>query len=187
MVTSAKAAIAAFDNADFPELLAVKLERLPLLFPVHMIAGALALVLVPLALALRHRPEWHKPAGRIAAGTVALAGVTAYPVAWIAPVSTWSALGFIAQATAWLGLLVAGIAFIRRGRVAEHRACMLMMLAVTSGAIFFRIHLAIWAIFAHGRYFELFYACNAWVAWLLPLALAALVLQRLGHRRAFSR
>lgn len=187
MATSAKAAIAAFDNADFSELLAVKLEQLPVVFPLHMIAGAIALVLAPVALALRHRPQWHKPAGGIAAVSVAVAGVTAYPVAWIAPVSTWSAFGFIAQATVWLALLVAGIAFIRRGRVAEHRACMLMMLAVTSGAIFFRIHLAIWAIFAHGRYFELFYACNAWVAWLLPLALAALALQRFGHRRAFSR
>ena len=67
LYTAAKALLSAFANDDFPESLAVKVELLPLLFPLHMISGGLALILLPLAIALRRRPGWHRLAGRIAA------------------------------------------------------------------------------------------------------------------------
>jgi len=169
LYTAIKAFGAAFDNDDFPESLAIKVQLMPLIFPVHMVTGALALLLIPLTYALRDRRRWHRLVGRIAATDVLLSGVTAFPVAWMAPVTTLSAAGFSAQATVWLGLLALGVHNIRRGRIAAHRACMILMAATTSGAIFFRIFLALWAIFAHGKHFELFYACDAWFAWLLPL------------------
>lgn len=187
MLSAYKAILSAFENDDFPEALAVKVELMPLVFPAHMITGGLALILIPLALLARRRRRWHRLAGRVAAADIVVAGITAWPVAWVAPVTWWSAAGFIVQAAAWLGLLAAGVWFIRRNRVAEHRACMLMMLATTSGAIFFRIYLALWAIFAHGRQFELFYACDAWVAWLLPLGLTAAALKRSANHRAALR
>ncbi len=186
-LSSAKAVLAAFDNEDFPEALAVKVELLPVLFPVHMVTGGLALLLVPLALALSGRRRWHRPVARIAALDVLVAGLTAFPVALVMPVTPGAAAGFSAQAAVWLALLGCGVWHIRHRRVAAHRACMLLMLAVTSGAIFFRIYLAFWAIFAHGRQFELFYACDAWVAWLLPLAITAFALKRSGPRRADTR
>jgi uncharacterized membrane protein YozB (DUF420 family) len=182
LYTATKALLAAFWNEDFPESLAVKVELLPLIFPVHMITGALALVLLPLVIALRHRSRWHWPLGRIAAVDVLVAGVTAYPVAWAAPVTFWSAAGFSAQATVWLTLLGLGIYHIRRRRVAAHRACMLLMTATALGAVFFRIFLALWALYGTNRWFEAFYACDAWIAWLLPLGAAALFLAR---RRRF--
>jgi hypothetical protein len=178
IVTSAKALLAPLHVDEFPESLGVKAELMPVTFAVHMISGGLALLLAPLAFLLRPWPRWHRIAGRITALDVVVAGVTAYPVALVAPVTRGSAWGFAAQATVWLVLLVAGVSFIRAGRVEAHRACMLMMIAVTSGAIFFRVHLALWAIFAHGRQFELFYACNAWIAWGLPLAITAYLLWR---------
>jgi len=181
--TAARGLGSAVANDDFPESLAVKVELLPLIFPLHMITGALALLLLPLAILLRRRPRWHRPVGRIAALDVLVAGLTAFPVAWVAPVTTWSAAGFSAQATTWLGLLALGIHNIRRRRVEAHWTCMLLLVATTSGAVFFRIFLALWAMFGVGRWFEVFYACDAWVAWLLPLSVTALVLFFQGRRK----
>jgi uncharacterized membrane protein YozB (DUF420 family) len=93
-------------------------------------------------------------------------------------VTIWSAAGFSAQATTWLILLALGLRNIRRRRVVAHWTCMLLMTATTTGAVFFRIFLAIWAMFGTGRWFETFYACDAWIAWLLPLSVTALLLSR---------
>ena len=183
ILTAAKALSSALWNGDFPEALAIKVELLPLIFPLHMVTGGLALLLVPLAIALRRRPRWHRMAGRIAAIDITFAGVTALPVALVAPVTPWSAAGFTAQGCTWLVLLGRGLWNIRHGRVAGHRAMMVMLAATTSGAIFFRIYLALWAIFAQGRGFELFYACDAWIAWLLPLAISARMMRQDGAWR----
>lgn len=176
--------MAAFENDNFPESLAVKVEVMPILFPLHMLSGGLALLLVPMAIALRRRPRWHRLAGRIAAADVAIAGVTAFPVALVLPVTGWSAAGFTAQGFVWLLLLGLGLWHIRRGRIAAHRAMMVMLAATTSGAIFFRVYLALWAIFAHGRHFELFYACDAWIAWLLPLGISTRFMRQNGTWRS---
>ncbi len=165
-----------WDNEGFPESLAVKLELMPLVFPLHMITGGLALLLVPLVLCLRGT-AWHKVAGRVAGVDILIAGITAIPVALDAPVTAISAAGFTAQAVAWLTLLSLGIWNIRKGRVAQHRACMLMLAAVTSGAMFFRVYLAFWKMLAGAKHFEAFYAVDAWVAWGVPLALMALWLR----------
>lgn len=186
-VVAIKAFMQSFDQEDFPEDLLVKVELLPVIFPVHMFTGALALVLVPLAIVLRPWRKWHRLTGRIAAADVGIAGVTAYPVALIAPVTTWSAAGFAAQATAWLVFLVLGLWNIRRGRVARHRMFMLLMTATASGAIFFRIYLASWVILAQGRHFAVFYACDAWIAWLLPLLATLVFAKRTGGWRSLSR
>lgn len=183
IVTAYKALIAPWQVEDFPEELAVKAELLPVTFALHMISGGLALVLVPLAILLNGHPRWHRPVARIAALDVLLAGVTAFPVALVAPVTPWSAWGFTAQGAVWLILLGLGLRHIRAGRSAQHRACMLLMAATMTGAIFFRVYLALWAIFAQGRHYELFYAIDAWVAWSVPLGLTALVLRQQGIRR----
>ncbi|MEQ1542774.1 MAG: DUF2306 domain-containing protein [Novosphingobium sp.] len=178
--TAWKALTAPWRIDDFPEELAIKAELLPGIFTVHMIAGGLALVLVPLAIALSGRPRWHRPVARLVALDVAVAGITAFPVALIAPVTRGSAWGFTAQGLIWLVLLALGIRAIHQRQIARHRACMLLMAAAASGAVFFRIYLALWAIFAQGRHYELFYAVDAWVAWAVPLTLTALVLKRNG-------
>ena len=172
---------------DFPESLAIKVELMPVLFPLHMVTGGLALLLVPLALALNRYPRWHRRAARIAALDVVLAGVTAFPVALVAPVTWTSALGFCAQGLTWLVLLGLGLGHIRAGRVAQHRACMVLMAATMTGAVFFRVYLALWALYGTPRRFEGFYALDAWIAWTLPLGLAALWLKRTGGLRLFPR
>lgn len=179
-----KAMTEAFVNADFPEALAVKLEQLPLIFPLHMLAGGLALLLLPLVIAARRWPTWHRRLGRIAAVDVSVAGITALPVAWVAPVSRWSGAGFGVQALVWMSFLALGIWHIRNQRRAEHRAAMLLMTATASGAIFFRVYLATWAILGDQRDFVLFYSIDAWVAWLGPLGAMAWWLRR--ERRGFA-
>lgn len=157
-----------FDNEGFPEALAVKLELLPIIFPVHMVTGGLALLLVPVVLYLRGT-KWHRLAGRVAAIDILIAGVSAIPVALVMPVTEASALGFAAQGITWIVLLGLGIWHIRRRRVASHRASMLMMAAVTSGALFFRVFLGLWKVFGVPEHFDTFYAVDAWIAWGLPL------------------
>ncbi len=156
------------DSSQFPEALAVKLELLPVVFPLHMVTGGLALVLVPLAYALRHT-ALHKWAGRVAAVDVLIAGATAVPVALAQPVSPLAAVGFSVQGLLWLALLAKGVWHIRHGDSTAHRASMLLMAAVTSGAAFFRIYLALWAIYGSRQHFTTFYGINAWMAWGLPL------------------
>lgn len=157
-----------WDNDGFPESLAIKLELMPIVFPVHMVAGGLALLLVPLAFWFRGT-RWHKWAGRVAAADILVAGVTALPVALLYPVTKISAAGFATQGIAWMVLLGFGLWHIRAGRMAQHRACMLMLAAVTSGALFFRIYLGLWKAIIGFKYFYYFYALDAWIAWGLPL------------------
>ena len=172
-ITILRALASARDSSDFPELLLVKVEALPLLFPLHMVAGALSLALVPLAIALSGT-RWHRLVARLAALDVVLAALTAFPVAWESPLTRMTALGFSAQATLWLALLGAGVLAIRRGDVRTHRACMLLMAAVTSGAMFFRVYLALWVAYNGYAHFKTVYACDAFAGWLTPLAGMAL-------------
>ena len=182
-----RAVLEAFDNGGFPEALAIKVEILPLIFPLHMITGGLALLLVPATIFLRGT-SWHKWVGRFTAIDILLAGLTAPFVAWAAPVTLVSAAGFTAQSVVWVLLMVAGVWNIRRGRVAAHQTCMILLAAVTSGALFFRIYLALWSHFGNVHYFKTFYACNAWMAWGLPLLVMAFVLRNrpLAAKRTFS-
>ena len=142
---------------------------------------------VPLAIMLSGRPRWHRPLARATALVVLAGGITAFPVALVAPVTLGSALGFAAQGTLWLVLLGLGIYHIRAGNVAGHRACMLLMAAATSGAVFFRVYLALYAIYGPMRYYEAFYVLDAWLAWGLPVAITAWMLNRAGDLRANPR
>ena len=56
ITTAGRALVGAWDSSDFPELLLVKVEALPLIFPLHMATGGLALLLVPLATLPRVEP-----------------------------------------------------------------------------------------------------------------------------------
>ena len=154
-----------------PYELAVIDDRLPWLFRIHMLFGALTLVLVPAAIVTRRRAYLHRPLGRAAAVAVLVAGLTALPVALASLAIPLAIAGFLAQAVAWLGLLGIGWRAIRSGDVGRHRRAMVCLAAVTSAAIWLRpamllARLGDWP-------FETAYAVIAWGAWLAPLAVAA--------------
>jgi len=178
--TALKALRSPWQVDDFPEALAVKVELLPWLFPLHMIAGGLVLLLIPVTLLMRHHARWHRQFGRVTAMVVLTAGLTAFPVALVAPVTPVSSWGFAAQGAVWLVLLAMGLRNIRLRRPNAHRAAMLLMAATTTGAVFFRVYLALWAILGDLRHYEMFYAVDAWIAWTLPLATTAIFLKRTG-------
>ncbi len=183
--TAIRAISEAYINEGFPEALAVKVELLPLIFPIHMVAGGLSLLLVPITIFFSHT-QYHKFLGRLTAADILVAGATAPFVAWAVPVTIMSAAGFTMQSILWIGLLAAGIWNIRNRRIVAHQACMLLLAAVTSGALFFRLFLGLWVRFGDHHYFNDFYAVNAWIAWGIPL-LAVLVFHRLRGKKGAQR
>ena len=85
-------------------------------------------------------------------------------------------LGFAAQGTVWLGLVLAGVRAIRRKERARHATLMLAMTAVASGAIWVRLTTAVAT--SYDLPFVPIYACATWLGWMLPLAVVLLVARR---------
>lgn len=142
-------------------------QRAPILFPAHMIAAALALLLAPVVLLTRHRPEFHRPLGRLLGLFVVIGGLTALPVALLSHSTPWARGGFFVQGLVWLYLLAAAYAAIRARDVPRHAHLMAAMVAVTTGAVWFRLITGT-AIALHLT-FEPIYAAAAWLGWILPL------------------
>ncbi len=113
--------------------------RAPILFPAHMVSSALALLLAPVVIMLRHRPELHKPLGRLLGGFVVIGGLTALPVAVMSHSTPWARAGFFVQGLVWLYLLGAAYAAIRARDIQRHAKLMIAMVAVTTGAVWFRV------------------------------------------------
>ena len=153
------------------EALEVLVNRLPTVFPVHMLTGALALAALPLVIGLRKRPRWHRPAGRVALMLTCVAGVTALPSALMSTAGPIVRAGLFAQGCVWLALGAGGFAAIKTGRRALHMRLMLCMASVAFGAVVLRLMLQASVVLELD--FEQSYACIAWSAWLGPLALTA--------------
>lgn len=156
-----------------PYPLLLVLLRLPVAFPLHMLASGLALILIPIAAFLRHRRGVHRAVGRMAAVCVAIGGTTALLVAVASEATVAARAGLFAQGLVWLVLLAAAVMAIRRGAVSRHARLMIAMAAVASGAIWLR--LTVYAAVSAGLPFEPVYATAAWACWMVPLALAVVL------------
>jgi Predicted membrane protein (DUF2306) len=159
---------------SLPYELTVVLQRLPVAFPLHMIASGLALILIPIAAFTRHRPNVHRICGKSAAAAVVVGGVTALFVAVGSDASVLARAGFFVQGLVWVGLLASAVAAIRRRQLMQHVRFMAAMAAVASGAIWLRLVMLV-AVNA-GLPFEPVYALAAWACWLVPLGLTVTVL-----------
>lgn len=144
-------------------------ERVPVIFRLHMVASALALVLLPFTIAFRNTAHLHRPMGRALGIFVVLGGLTALPVAVLSSSGEGARLGFFVQGVVWLALFAKGWQAIRARDRRRHARLMLMMGAVTTGAVWFRLITGSAIIF--GLPFEPMYAFAAWAGWLLPLAI----------------
>ncbi|MGX1787777.1 DUF2306 domain-containing protein [Bosea sp. NPDC055332] len=175
-----------------PDVLLLVCQKLPLAFPLHMIASGLALIFIAIAAATRQRRGFHRAVGRIAALCVLVGGLTALPVALASEAGPVAQAGFFAQDIVWLALLIAAVTAIRLGHAKQHARLMMAMAAVASGAIWLR--LALWLAVVLQLPFEMSYGLAAWAAWLLPLGLVALLgrsdsdegqpRRRTGHSKA---
>lgn len=143
-------------------------DRMPVIFPLHMTASAFALILLPLMIATRHKRHLHRPLGRALGVFVALGGLTALPVAVMSSSGEAARAGFFAQGLVWMALFAAGWRAIRARDISRHTRLMLMMAAVTTGAVWFRVIIGT-ALLLHLP-FEAMYGFSAWAGWLLPLA-----------------
>ena len=76
-------------------------------------------------------------------------------------------------------LLVIRIALLAPGSP-PHEGAAALMTATATGAIFFRIYLALWAMLGNFRHYEAFYAIDAWIAWTFPLGAMAIFLRGTG-------
>jgi hypothetical protein len=155
--------------APLPYDLFVVLQRLPIVFPTHMIASGLALILIPITAFARHRRQAHRALGRVTAVCVVVGGLTALPVALASEAGAAARAGLFTQGVVWLALITVAVAAIRRGDAARHAALMIAMAAVASGAVWLRLFMAIAA--AGSLPLEATYGIAAWVCWMLPLAL----------------
>lgn len=144
-------------------------QRLPGIFKLHMLASGAALVLIPLVIAMRRTPAWHRPLGRVTAVLVIAGALTSFPVAYESTSVLPARFGFAAQGIVWLGLVVAGVRAIRRKERARHATLMLAMAAVASGAIWVRLTTAV--VTAWDLPFDPIYACATWLGWVIPLGL----------------
>ena len=158
-----------------PYPLFVVSQRLPVAFPLHMVASALALILIPIAAVLRRRRVVHRAAGRAAALCVAVGGTTALLVALASEATVAARAGLFTQGVVWLVLVGAAVIAIRRGDATRHMRLMLAMAAVASGAIWLR--LTVYAALAAGLPFDPVYAVATWACWLVPLALVAYLMK----------
>lgn len=144
--------------------------RLPAVFKIHMLASGLALLLIPAAIALRRRPQIHKPVARAASLAVIAGGLSSFPVAVLSDSVTVARVGFFAQGLVWMSLLGLGIYAVRTRQIALHQRAMLAMGAVATGAIWVRLITAV--AVKSPESFNAVYGLSAWAAWLVPLALA---------------
>jgi hypothetical protein len=161
-----------FGLRPLPHELLVVLRRLPVAFPLHMVASGATLILIPIAAFARHRRGIHRALGRMAAVAVMVGGLTALPVALASEATATARAGLFTQGLVWLVLLAIAVAAIRHGDVAHHARFMLAMAAVASGAIWLR--LVTFTATAAGLPFEQVYAAAAWACWLVPLGVAAI-------------
>lgn len=145
-------------------------ERVPVIFRLHMVASACALILLPLVISVRHSAHIHRPVGRALGIFVAIGGLTALPVAIMSSSGEIARAGFFVQGLVWMWLLQQGWQAIRARDLRRHADLMLMMGAVTTGAVWFRLITGTAIIF--DLPFEPAYAFAAWVGWLAPLAAA---------------
>lgn len=160
-------------------------ENMPVIFRAHMVTSAMALLLAPVVIGLRHRPHLHRRFGRVLGGFVVAGGLTALPVAIVSDSSLVARAGFFTQGCVWLALLVAGVHAIRSGQRARHQTLMLAMVAVTTGAVWFRLITGT-AIALHWP-FEPIYAAAAWSGWIVPLAMCLLYQTRIAKELARER
>ncbi len=143
-------------------------NRAPILFPAHMLSSAMALLLCPVVIALQHRPELHRPLGRLLGAFVVIGGLTALPVAIMSHSPPLARAGFFVQGLVWLYLLTAAFIAIRRRDIRQHARLMVAMAAVTTGAVWFRVITGT-AIALHLP-FDTIYGLAAWIGWMAPLA-----------------
>jgi hypothetical protein len=158
---------------DFSHIFYHVQDRLtPLL--VHILIGVPALTFIPFQLwrgfRNRHR-KLHIWMGRIAIVSIIFSAWGAINLALNMDIPAWGQTGFVVGATVWIVSAIVGFQAIRQKNLARHQSAMVVVAAMTFGAVMIRLEFPIWRqMFS----FETAYACAAWSSWVLNLAAVGL-------------
>ncbi len=126
------------------------IENVGSILAVHMIFGGLAVILVPVQVSRMWRRgdrRKHVYLGWALVPIVTIAALTTPPISFNMTLPFWSELGFAMGSIAWFTALVFGIWAIRTRQYDRHRRWMVMMAALSFGAVSFRLQLPILRLF----------------------------------------
>ncbi len=150
----------------------------------HIVAGALALVLGPFQLSQRIRTysiELHKNVGRTYVVFVLLSTVGAV-ISLPTSTSGWAAKSaFWFLATAWPTVTIAGYPIRSTFSLTKHARFMIFSLALTCSAVSLRIYLGV--LLALGMSFDVCYPISAWGGIITNLLIATIALVFFHRRR----
>lgn len=136
---------------------------------VHMFLGGTAVLLIPVQVSRwwRKRGKSHKILGWALVPVVAIAALTTIPISFNMSWPLWSETGFALGSFAWFSALAIGIQAILAGDVERHRRWMIMMAALSFGAVSFRLQLPILRIWFEA---DTVFPYIGWTCW-VPNAL----------------
>lgn len=143
---------------------------------VHIVAGALALLLGPLQFLgrlRRWRLDLHRGLGRIYLAGIVVGGVAGLALAPFANGGLPGQTGFAGLSLAWLVTSGMAYAAIRARRIAEHRAWMIRSYVVTLAFVWVRLVLGLGL--ATGADIQAVFGVAAWASWALPLLVVEVV------------
>jgi hypothetical protein len=143
--------------------------------PAHFFGAGLALLLVPVQLSQGIRRRWpmiHRICGRVSAVAILVGGVSGLSMAQEAHGGWVSRAGFSALALLWLGITANGLRLAIRRDLPRHRTWMAYSVALTTGAITFRVMLGVCTGVMEWPFTPV-YVTVSWVSWLFNLAACA--------------
>ncbi|MEJ6388610.1 DUF2306 domain-containing protein [Gymnodinialimonas sp. 2307UL20-7] len=129
---------------------AYHIENVGSTLAVHMIFGGLAVILTPVQVSRAWRRgdrRKHVYLGWALVPIVTIAALTTPPISFNMDYPLWSEAGFALGSVAWFGALVMGIWHIRQRNFEMHKRWMVMMAALSFGAVSFRLQLPILRLF----------------------------------------
>ncbi len=144
---------------------AYHIENVGSILAVHMIFGGLAVILVPVQVSRMWRRgdrRKHVYLGWALVPIVTIAALTTPPISFNMTLPFWSELGFAMGSVAWFVALVMGIWAIRARQYDRHRRWMVMMAALSFGAVSFRLQLPILRLFWH---MDVVFPYLGWTCW----------------------
>lgn len=154
--------------------------------PAHFFGAGLALLLVPVQLSRMVRQRWpalHRACGYVSAVAILIGGLSGLSMAQDAHGGWISRAGFSALAVLWLGITANGIRLAIRRELPRHRTWMAYGIALTTGAITFRVMLGVGTGVMEWPFTPV-YATVSWISWIFNLAACAGWLALSRRRRA---
>jgi uncharacterized membrane protein len=150
----------------------------------HIITGAVALLVGPFQLSATARLRWpaiHRIVGRIYVIAVLLSSAGGLVLAMHSAQGLAAQLGFATLSLVWAATAIAAVVTVRAGRIAAHRAWMLCNFSLTFAAVNLRIYIPLAMLL--GLPLATAYSVIAWACWVPNLIVMAWFCRRNSRAR----